>query len=136
MCKSRGFTLIELLVVIAVIVLLMALLLPALQKARRQARAAVCQANLKHWGTTLGLYAEESQGRLPPRDTGWIWLLRGSALSDDDPNKPSIYHSVRTEGIALCPMAVKRSGFKGGGRITDSAPFDPFGPPWQVEVIS
>ena len=46
--KKRGaFTLIELLVVITVIGPLMGLLVPALSKARGQARAAACMANLK-----------------------------------------------------------------------------------------
>ena len=69
MQSKRGFTLIELLVVISVIVLLIALLLPALQKARKQARAMMCQANLKQWGTTVALYVEENQGHLPQDGT-------------------------------------------------------------------
>jgi prepilin-type N-terminal cleavage/methylation domain-containing protein len=60
MRKRAGFTLIELLVVISVITLLIALLLPALQRARKQARAVVCQAHLKRWGTVTALYAEVS----------------------------------------------------------------------------
>jgi len=109
MRKPKGFTLIELLVVISVIVLLMAILLPVVQRVRNQARAVVCQANLKQWGTILGLYVEENQGRLPRHGNGWIWLLRGSAPNEDDPNGPEILNPVYTKGIAFCPMAI-RSG--------------------------
>lgn len=45
--KLKNFTLIELLVVIAIIAILAALLLPALQQARKQARATQCINNLK-----------------------------------------------------------------------------------------
>jgi prepilin-type N-terminal cleavage/methylation domain-containing protein len=53
MRKAKAFTLIELLVVIAVIVLLLAILLPALRRVRNQARAVVCQTNLKQWGSNI-----------------------------------------------------------------------------------
>ena len=108
--ERRGFTLIELLVVISVIALLLALLLPALQRARKQARAAVCQANLKQWGTTFALYAEDHEGRLPRKfDVGYsIWFLLGSVVSSDDPNVPESLHPIDTKGIARCPMAVRR----------------------------
>jgi prepilin-type N-terminal cleavage/methylation domain-containing protein len=102
-----GFTLIELLVVIAIIALLMAILLPSLRKARNQARAVVCQSNLKQWGATLALYAEENKGRLPPNHKGGFWLLRGPQLNEGDPNVPQIYHNLTTKGISLCPMAAK-----------------------------
>jgi len=62
--NGAGFTLIELLVVISIIALLMA---PALQRVRKQAKAVVCQTNLKQWGTILGIYVEENQARLPSR---------------------------------------------------------------------
>ena len=107
MGKAKGFTLIELLVVIAVIALLLALLMPSLRRARNQARAVVCQANLKQWGTVLALYTEDNQGRFPDSGGRAIWLLRGSYLRDDDPNRPPIFQPVRSEGIACCPMAVK-----------------------------
>ena len=104
MRKVKGFTLIELLVVIAVIALLMAILLPALQRARNQARAVVCQANLKQWGTILAIYTEDNQGQFA---TNLVWLLGGPSLIEGDPNKPGVYQDINSEGIALCPMAVR-----------------------------
>jgi prepilin-type N-terminal cleavage/methylation domain-containing protein len=114
--KSPGaFTLIELLVVIAIIALLVAILLPALQRARKQTRAAVCQVNLKQWGIVLALYTENYRGRLPSSPVPAVWILRGSYLQDGDPNKPPMYHELNTEGIACCPMAVRVSSNSGGG---------------------
>ena len=116
MSKGKGFTLIELLVVISIIVLLIAILLPSLQRVRKQARAVVCQANLKQWGTAVALYTEDHEGRLP-RDflVGYsIWFLVGSVASSDDPNVPESLHRVDTKGIACCPMAVRR----GSGHFT------------------
>jgi len=109
MRKGRAFTLIELLVVISVIALLLAVLMPALRKAKNQARAAVCQANLKQWATTVALYTENSEGHLPKNSkAGYsLWFLLDSAAGSDDPNLPGSLHSVDTKGIALCPMAIK-----------------------------
>ena len=58
---ARAFSLIELLVVIAIIVLLLAILLPALNQARRAARAAVCQSNLRQMMTAHSAYAMSSK---------------------------------------------------------------------------
>ena len=107
MRKHNAFTLIELLVVISIIALLIAILLPALQRAKKQARAVVCQTNLKQWGSVFVLYTEDNEGRLPNGLGSALWLVRGSALRDGDPNKPSVYQSVNTKGIVCCPMATK-----------------------------
>ncbi len=122
MRKQNAFTLIELLVVISIVVLLMALLLPSLQRARKQARAMVCQTNLKQWGMTLALYAEDNQGRLGRNAGDALWLLRGSFLIEGDPNKPAVYQDINTKGIALCPMAVRSGGhgmFRASGASWD-----------------
>jgi len=65
MRKKNGFTLIELLIVISILAILLSLLIPALQKARKQAKAAVCVATLKHWAFAYHLYAEDHKGKLP-----------------------------------------------------------------------
>ena len=63
MNKSRGFTLIELLVVISIIALLMAILLPTLAKAKEQALAASCQANLRQWTVAYTMMFNDTDGR-------------------------------------------------------------------------
>jgi prepilin-type N-terminal cleavage/methylation domain-containing protein len=109
---ADGFTLVELLVVVAIITLLTAILLPVARRARNQARAVVCSAHVKQWGTTLVLYVQENEGRLPRGDwdSAVLSLLRGLYTGPGvDPNKSARYRAVRTEGIALCPMTSKRN---------------------------
>jgi len=106
--NGAGFTLIELLVVISIIALLMAILLPALQRVRNQARAVVCQVNLKQWGSILNLYTEDNRGCFPiyDNDLDIIWFLRGAIASSDSEDEQSL-RPVEARGIACCPMAVR-----------------------------
>jgi prepilin-type N-terminal cleavage/methylation domain-containing protein/prepilin-type processing-associated H-X9-DG protein len=106
--NPKAFTLVELLVVISIVALLMALLIPSLQRARKQVRAVVCQANLKQWSTTIALYTEDNEGYLPKGLAYGIFFLLDSGGNSDDPNAPESMHPVDTKGIACCPMAVKR----------------------------
>ncbi len=96
MRESRAFTLTELLVVIAIIALLMSILMPTLQRVRKQARAVVCQSNLKQWGTIWALYCDDNHGMFPKRGarTGrWIDVLFDYYYKD--------------EKFRVCPMATK-----------------------------
>ena len=129
MRKAKGFTLIELLVVIAIIALLIAILLPALQRVRKQTRAVVCQTNLKQWGSTLALYAQDNEGRFPGDGESMMWILSGRYVSLANPEETREFHSTQTEGIALCPMATRRSIRTGTGTATHTTG----SVTWQVE---
>jgi prepilin-type N-terminal cleavage/methylation domain-containing protein len=52
----KAFTLVEVLVVVAIIAMLVAILLPSLNRAREQARSAVCLANLRTLGVACHGY--------------------------------------------------------------------------------
>lgn len=99
MNKQRGFTLIELLVVVAIIALLLSLLMPALQRVRRQAKTAVCQANLGHWGLVWSMYCDDNNGYFPKRISIWHDQVE------------SYYSDPK---ICFCPMATKL--YTEGGR--------------------
>ncbi|MFI4910916.1 MAG: type II secretion system protein [Sedimentisphaeraceae bacterium JB056] len=68
----KGFTLIELLVVISIIAILMSIMMPSLQKARQQAKLAIC-ANNQHQ-LILGVTSYQSDFYdFPPSIQGKIW---------------------------------------------------------------
>lgn len=130
--RRQAFTLIELLVVISIVALLMAILLPALQRVRKQARAAVCKTNLKQWGSTLALYAHDNDGHFPGDGDSTLWILSGRYVGFDNPDEPIEFHSIRTEGIAICPMASRRSIRTGTGTSTHTVSSPAGSVNWQV----
>jgi prepilin-type N-terminal cleavage/methylation domain-containing protein/prepilin-type processing-associated H-X9-DG protein len=69
--KRAGFTLIELLIVVFIISILAAILFPVFGKARDKARQANCQSNVMQLGLALHLYAQDWNGRFPPRNDDW-----------------------------------------------------------------
>ena len=134
--SRRGFTLIELLVVISIIVLLMALLFPALSRARKQARAVACQANLKQWGLHFATLASENDGSLRTRDVNpaVVWLGWGDVS----------YTGNRSRDVRLCPMASTPANDVKGARkdvlavisSQDGGTFRAWGPLFRSQYLS
>ena len=109
---TAGFTLIELLVVIAIIALLMSILIPALTRVRRQARAAICQSNLKQWGIFFSMYTGDNDGSFMGSYTvGQSW-------------REALRRYVEPKGgITCCPEAAK----KPDERKASGSTFEPWG---------
>jgi prepilin-type N-terminal cleavage/methylation domain-containing protein len=74
----RAFTLVEILVVIGIIAVLIGILMPTIGRARAQANAAKCAAQMRDIGQQLMIYATANKGiviplkALPPADTGRV----------------------------------------------------------------
>jgi type II secretory pathway pseudopilin PulG len=84
-------------VVTAIIALLLVLLLPTLGRSIRQARAAVCQANLKDIHRSLDMYQTENDGWLPAIDAG-------TAHRSADSWSARLFHNNPAgAGVLICP---------------------------------
>jgi len=98
MTRQKGFTLIELLVVIAIIAVLMSILMPALNKAKRQAKAIMCLSNLHQWCVAVSMYADDHDGSFLSGTSGitggWAWMEVLRPYYKDDK-------------LHLCPEATK-----------------------------
>jgi prepilin-type N-terminal cleavage/methylation domain-containing protein len=81
--RAKAFTLIELLVVIAIIAILASLLLPALGRAKQSALRIQCASDIRQLGLSLRMYVDDSEDRLPPRDTAKRWPERLSVYFKD-----------------------------------------------------
>jgi len=69
---AHAFTLIELLVVIAIIAILAAILFPVFQKVRENARRTTCTSNMKQFGLSILMYAQDyDEGLMPASVDQW-----------------------------------------------------------------
>jgi len=98
MHRFEGFTLIELLVVIAIIALLMSMLMPALNKAKSQAKAVLCQSKLHQWGIVMKLFTDDNNGFfMDDLGSGKVHAL----------SRPGLKQYYKDDKMLLCPMATR-----------------------------
>jgi prepilin-type N-terminal cleavage/methylation domain-containing protein len=122
--SRAAFTLIELLVVVAIIAVLAALLLPALNRARRQAKMALCLSNTKQLATVMIMYTNDYDAYYPARRAdGWdgvtntdFYLYEWDKPSTCCPaNSPPFLHNMRAKhqitdyiepsAVFACPLS-------------------------------
>lgn len=83
--RAPGFSLTEVLVVIAIIAILASALMMVLANMRRSASSAVCVTKMRQIGSTLAMYAQEHNGRLPTSPSyGTLFVGQGPWYNRDD----------------------------------------------------
>jgi prepilin-type processing-associated H-X9-DG protein len=90
-------------VVLLPAIIMVAILMPALAQVKNQAKAVLCQSQLKQWGAAVSMYVSDYDGHFFD-DRNWV-----------EPLRPYFMEEV----MLLCPMATKSEDE--GGRIPFAA---------------
>lgn len=114
MLRKKAFTLIELLVVISIIALLMAILMPTLKKVKQQAKAVLCQSNLKQWGLFHQMYFDDNNNQFFTGSRNASQCTKKSWEYAYWANLLRPYYSDNKD-ICLCPSATK--SYQDGGQV-------------------
>lgn len=122
-----AFTLVEVLVVIGVLALLLSILLPSLSAARQQAKAVVCQSNIRQIAGANGYYANDNDETYCPGAAGFLLNLHRWHGTRDHPTEvfdsssgPLVGYLGHDGAIRQCPtfpadeMATRSGGFERG----------------------
>lgn len=103
---ARAFTLVELLVVIGIIAVLVAILLPVLGKARVQANAVKCMANLRQIGNAVQIYRNLNRGFGPNYRNEGRWIDVAAPAQMIDPGDVNAYWGVQYAVIGKFPRMI------------------------------
>ena len=127
--RRSAFTLVELLVVIGIIALLISILLPVLSKAKEQANAVKCQANLRTLMQGFLMFAHDRKGHLPGNKhfpagveqwktdwlTGDLPLGNNAAKVAAGPSKGTVFPYVKNVEVYKCPSLAQYGANKAAG---------------------
>jgi prepilin-type N-terminal cleavage/methylation domain-containing protein len=120
--SQDGFTLIELLVVIAIIAILAAMLLPTLASAKEKARRANCISNLKQWGLSIQMYAQDNGDGMPRDGMSSTSVYPGSG-NDGTPLDPFAWFNALPGYLSEHPLSFYASQ-PGGNPLNKFPPFN------------
>jgi len=108
--RFSALTLIELLVVIAMIAILAALLIPAMGRAKEKSRRIACTNNLKYWGLSSRIFANDRGDQFPMS----VSTNRGG--SKEYVNTSEVFRHFRTlsnelstPNVLICPSDTRKA---------------------------